>query len=101
MLYVKSIKNFEVRRGKSFIILPCAKKNTQQIYYFAVCKKKQTPCAKIRRTAKHDFVVYPTFAVRFLGDTLQKSYLPCAKKIAHGKLWAHGKYAVSRSGATR
>ena len=78
MLYVKSIKNFDVRRGKSFIILPCAKKIHNKFITLLCAKKKQTPCAKIRRTAKHDFVVYPTFAVRFLGDTLQKSYLPCA-----------------------
>ena len=52
MLYVKSRKNFEMRREKRFITLLCEKhtanlllcrvKNTWQIYYFTVCQKKHT-----------------------------------------------------------
>ena len=45
MLYVKSRKNFKMRREKKFITLPYAKKSTRKIYYFAVCKKKKDCCA--------------------------------------------------------
>ena len=92
MLYVKSIKSFEVRKEKKiyfamckkkthvkFIILPC-KKNTWQIYCFAVC---------------------PIFTVRFLDDTQQNSCLQCARDIAHDKLLARGKYVISCSDACK
>ena len=40
MLYVEIRKKFEVRRGKFFISLPSAQKNTRQTRLFAECKKK-------------------------------------------------------------
>ena len=55
MLYVKSRKNFEVRRQKKFITLPCA---------------------KIKHTAK-SFVTKK--------NTRQSISLSCAKKKAHDK----------------
>ena len=70
MLYVKSIKGFEVRREKNFITLPCAKK--------AHSKFITLPCVKKKHTAKHDYTVCSTFVVHFLDDTRQKSCLPCA-----------------------
>ena len=66
MLYVKSRKNFKVRRQKKIIALPCAKK---------------------KDTTNHDFAVCFGFAVCFLEHTRQKSCLPCAREFAHGKLW--------------
>ena len=40
MLYVKSRKNFEVRKQKKFITLPCAKIKHTAKYFFAVCQIK-------------------------------------------------------------
>ena len=51
-----------------------------------LCEKKHTSYAKIRRTAKHDFVVYPTFAVRFA---------VCPKNCPRQTLGTH-KYAIVR-----
>ena len=81
MLYVKSIKGFEVRREKNFITLPCAKK--------AYDKFITLPCEK-----KH---MCPISTVCFFYDTQQKCCLPRVWKVAHGKLWAHGKYGLSCS----
>ena len=44
MLYVKSRKNFEMRREKRFITLPCAKKNTQQSMAVCAHDKKVDVC---------------------------------------------------------
>ena len=41
MLYVVGRKNFEVRREKKIITLPCAENNTRQTIDFAVCQKKK------------------------------------------------------------
>ena len=91
-MYVKSIKSFEVRREKNFITLPCAKK-THVKFIILPCKKNtwQIYC----------FTVCPIFTVCFLDDTQQNSCLPCARDVAHNKLWARGKYAISRSDACK
>ena len=82
MLYVKSIKGFEVRREIFFITLPCAKKAYDKFITLS-CEKKST-CAQYLPCV-------------FLDDTRQKCCLPRVWKVAHGKLWAHGKYGLSCS----
>ena len=67
-----------------FITLLCAKKK------IAVRQNKA------HGKAKHGYAVCPIFIVFFLDDTWQKSCLLCARDIAHGKLCAHGKYAIFR-----
>ena len=61
MLYVKSRKNFEVRRQKKFITLSCGKIKHTAKSCFAVCYKKAhgkvflCRVPKKKHTAKDDF----------------------------------------------
>ena len=67
MLYVKSRKNYEVRRQKYFITLLCAKVKHTAKSCFAACHKKNTRQSISYHTAKY-------------------LCLPCARELAHGKL---------------
>ena len=81
MLYVKSIKGFEVRREKILLLCRVQKKHTTNLL---LCRVKKSTCAQYLPCV-------------FLDDTRQKCCLPCVWKVAHGKLWAHGKYGLSCS----
>ena len=48
MLYVKSIKGFEVRREKNFITLPCAKKAYDKFITLPCEKKHMCPISAVR-----------------------------------------------------
>jgi len=77
--------------------LPCALMQAHGKHLLLPCAIVFAVCRAVRRTAKFTFAVFLYFAVCLPCSTRQRGHLPCARFWAHGKVAAHGSYAVSGS----
>ena len=77
--------------------LPCALMQAHDKHLLLPCATVFAVCRAVGRTAKFTFAVFLYFAMCLSCSTRQRGPLLCARFWAHGKVAAHGNYAVSGS----